>query len=329
MVRFLTGCLIVWMTGCAPRFTFNTSDMTPEQMLARADHVFVGVILKQHLDPSPYPHLTPEIAPEERRYWGIMRREVQVEMVLRGTEPRKTVDIYEIFWTGGASGNWNATHDGERDLFLVHIEGGKYHVVRDWWRCIYRVASGPHSSLPLDETHSLWERIALMNYRVESGKSTVRIGTLPFTQADLGGALSQWRRVKLLRGLVRHPSQSVRVAACRDLILFGNWGQDECWDALPDNDKSQLPADSAAEVAAIRLSVYTRDAQWWWIRYRGRDERRLLTAINNKRVRADICRLYTAEYPGDSDTGCPPDAPPPATIVTDRGDVPLIGQWPR
>jgi hypothetical protein len=329
MVRFLTGCLVLWMTGCTPRLTFNTSEMTPEQMLTRADHVFVGVIQKHQLYSSPYRRLTPEITPESRKYWRILRREVRVEMVLRGTEPRKTIDIYEIFWAGGASGNWNATHDGERDLFLVHVEDGKYHVIRDWWRCIFRVAGGPHSRLPLDETHSLWERIALMNYRVESSAGTVRIGALPFTEADPGGTQSRWRRVKLLRGLVRHPSQNVRIAACRDLILFGNWGQDECCEALSDPDKSQLPTDSAAEVATIRLNASKRDAQWWWVRYRGRDERRLLTAINNQKLRADICRLYMAEYPGDTDSGCPADSPPPATIVTDRGDVPLIGPWPH
>jgi len=297
-------------------------------MLARADHVFVGVIRKQELGASPYPHLTPEIAPESRKYWRILRREVQVEMVLRGTERRKTIDIYEIFWAAGATGNWNATHDGERDLFLVHVEDGKYHVVRDWWRCIFRVYNGPHSHLPLDDTHSFWERFALMNYRVESSDPAAKMPDLFFGGADPGGALSLWRQVKLLRGLVRHPSQNVRLSACGSLTQFRGFGQDDCWEMLSDDDKSQVP-DAAAEIATLRLELSRRDAQWWWIHYGDRETRRLLTAVSNKKLRAGICRLYTAEYPGDSDTGCPADSPPPATIVTDRGDVPLIGPWPR
>ena len=34
-------------------------------------------------------------------------------------------------------------------------------------------------------------------------------------------------------------------------------------------------------------------------------------------------------YPADRDNGCPADQPPPATIVTEKGDVPLAGSWPR
>ena len=79
----------------------------------------------------------------------MLRREVRVEMVLRGAEMRRVVDIYEIYWTGATSGNWSATRDGERDLFLVRVENGRYHVVRDWWRCMFPVTSGPHSRLPL------------------------------------------------------------------------------------------------------------------------------------------------------------------------------------
>jgi hypothetical protein len=56
-----------------------------------------------------------------------------------------------------------------------------------------------------------------------------------------------------------------------------------------------------------------------------RESRRMLTAVSNHQLRTEFCRLYAREYPGDLDTGCPADQPPPATIVTERGDVPLIG----
>ncbi len=102
-------------------------------MLARASHVFVGVIQKQQFDSWPFFRLRiPGDDPATAKYWKILRREVRLEMVLRGSEIRKVVDVYEISWTGSASGDWNSTDNGERALFLVRVENGHYHVVRDW-----------------------------------------------------------------------------------------------------------------------------------------------------------------------------------------------------
>jgi hypothetical protein len=105
--------------------------MSSEAMLARASHVFIGVIQKHQLESWPFFHMkVPWGGPADAKYWKILRREVHIEMVLRGTESRKVVDVYEIFWTGGTSGDWNSTHDQERALFLVRVESGRYHVVR-------------------------------------------------------------------------------------------------------------------------------------------------------------------------------------------------------
>ena len=188
-----------------------------------------------------------------------------METVLRGTEVRPAVDIYEISWTGGATGNWNATQNRERDLFLLRVENGRYHVVRDWWRSIFPVTSGPHSRLPLDESHSLWERIALMNYWIERTDEGARIDWPYFSESDPDRALSLWRTVKLQRGLVRHPSSSVRVVACRALLQLGGWGQDECWQLLTDGDRARLTDGgyfccSAATVATARRKFSERNA---------------------------------------------------------------------
>ena len=130
--------------------------MTPQDQLSRARLVFIGVIQKHQFDSRPFFHLNiPGDDPSNAKYWKVLRREVRVETVLRGVEPRKLVDVYEIFWTGGTTGNWNSTHDGDRDLFLVRVENRRYHVVRDWRRSIYPVTSGPHSRMPLDESHPL------------------------------------------------------------------------------------------------------------------------------------------------------------------------------
>jgi hypothetical protein len=331
-VRFFLFSILFVLTGCGPGLVFNDSQqMSNKEMLARASLIFVGVIQSHHIDSWPLFRLNiPGDDPASAKYWKILRREVRVEMVLRGVEPRKVVDVYEIYWTGATSGDWNFTRNGERDLFLVRLENGRYHIVRDWWRSIVPITSGPHSRLPLDDSHSLSERIALMNWWIESSNDTARISYPYFQYSDFDGALSVWRTVKLARGLLRHPSPIVRLAACRELLAMGGWRQDECRDMLPDREKAgELAERTSIDIAATRAKLQERDADWWWSHYGERENRRLLTAVNNRVLRTEICRRYEREYPGDRDTGCPADQPPPATIVTEQGDVPLVGPWPR
>lgn len=307
--------------------------MSSEEMLSRASHVFVGVIENQHFDYWPF--FSVAIPGDDRasaKYWKVLRRRVHIETVIRGVEPRKTIDVYEIFWTGGTSGDWDSTRDGERALFLVRVENGHYHVVRDWWRSIFPITNGPHSRLPLDESKPLWERIALMNFWVERNDDAARITYPYFRNVDPGRALSLWRIVKLERGLVRHPSRNIHVPACRELLGLSGWGQDECWESLSETEKSQLRDGgylccASESIATTRRQLRERNATWWWEGYADRESRRLLTAVNNKELRTKICRLYTREYPGDFDTGCGADHAP-ATIVTESGDVPLVGKWP-
>jgi hypothetical protein len=309
--------------------------MSSQQMLERANLAFIGVIQKQQFDSWPFFRLKiPAGDSDSSKYWKVLRREVRVETVLRGVESRNVIDVYEIFWTGGASGDWNATQNGQRALFLVRKENGRYHVVRDWWRSIFPITSGPHYRLPLDDSHPLWDRIALMNWWMERNEATARITYPYFHYNDPGGALSLWRVVKLERGLVRHPSPGVRVPACRELLLLGGWGQDECWEMLSDTDRKHLSDSgylccSANEIAAARLKTQERGAEWWWRVYSDRESRRLLTAINNAHLRSQFCDSWRDQYPDDHDNGCPPGQPPPATIVTEQGDVPLVGPWPR
>jgi len=138
----------------------------------------------------------------------------------------------------------------------------------------------------------------------------------------------------LERGLVKHPSPGVRVPACRELLQLSGWGQDECWETLSPDDRTHLHYSGYVccledDIKAERTRNHERDATWWWERFVDRESRRMLTAMNNRTLRTEFCRLYTLEYPGDLDTGCPADLPPPATLVTEAGDVPLKGGWPH
>lgn len=214
------------------------------------------------------------------------------------------------------------------------MEEGRYWVVRDFSRSIFPVTSGPHNRLPLDESRPLWERVALMNWWVIRSDTDARITYPYFDYNDPGDALSRWRVVKLMRGLVRHAGAGVRVPACRALLQLGGWGQDECWDALTEQEKSHLrdggyTCCTAEDVASTRRKAELTDPRWMWERYRDQDSRRLLTATSNRKLRREFCRLYAVEYSGDDDTGCPSEEPPPATIVRESGEIPLTGTWPQ
>jgi len=150
-VRSIIAAALLISTGCGPGLIFNSSDMSPDDMMARATHVFIGVIQTQQYESWPFLHLSPPGQdPATAKCWKVLRRKVRVEMVLRGEETRELIDIYEFSGTCGAVGDWNSTRNGERALFLVRVENGRYHVVRDWWRSIFPVTSGPHSRLALE-----------------------------------------------------------------------------------------------------------------------------------------------------------------------------------
>lgn len=332
-MRILLSGVLLLLSGCSPGLEFNSSpDMTPAEMLDRASLIFVGVIEKQQFDSWPFFRLvSPTVDPDSAHYWKVLRRRVRVELPIHGTVKQPQVDVYEIFWTGGTTGDWNSTFDGERALFLVRTENGRHHVVRDWWRSIFPVTTGRHTRLPLDDNIPLWERIALMNWWIERLDPSTRV--LRFHYNDPADALGQWRTVKLLRGLVLHPNARVRVSACRDLLLLAGWGQDECWERLSDTDKTHLSdggyiSFSAERIASGRRIAEERGALWHWKSYRDRDMHRLLTAHSVRTLRGEFCHLWAINYPDDFDNGCPADEPPPATIVTSSGDIPLSGKWP-
>jgi hypothetical protein len=287
--------------------------MSPDQMLDRASLVFVGTIERQTL--VNWPFLT--IPGQDATYWRVADRRVRIEAILKGQESRKLIDIYEFYWTAGTTGDWNLTHNKERYLFLVRLEGNRYHVVRDWWRSIFPIESGKHDRLPLDDSRPFWERVNLLQYWIQPGWSPEFLGTRHF-------GLGLWRSVKLLRGLLRYPDSRLREAACWQLTEMEQ-GQDECsrfylWP--PDNWIQNRRWENSR----------ARDEWGWSLSQKERpgaiDQLKLLTTVNNQELRQEFCRLFLHEFPNDHDNGCPADQPPPATIVTVNGDVPLVGDWP-
>jgi hypothetical protein len=320
-VRLLLISAALLLTGCGPGLVFNNSqEMSRDQMLDRASHIFIGVI--EHHEFENWLFL--RVPGDHSGFWKVLRRRVRVENVLRGVEPRKTIDIYEIFWTDGASGDWNATQDDQRYLFLTRTENGRYHVVRDWCRSIFRIYSGKHDRLPLDENHPFWEHIGLLTWWPGQEQ-----GLGDPNRMDPGQALGLWRTAKLALGLVRNPERETRVFGCQVLMLMGRW-QDECWEQLSSEDRAIWSAHGLIPVNQIPRGNQGY-AMKEWVRAAGSDTdmMRLLTTVNNPSLRREFCRLFSERFPNDRDNGCPADQPPPATIVTKDGDIPLVGAWPQ
>lgn len=219
----------------------------------------------------------------------------------------------------------DSTNQGERDLFIVRLENGRYHVVRDYLRSIFPIYSGKHDRLPLDDSHPFWERIGLLNWWLGEGHTQS-----PLYSRDPGNALRLWRTAKIARGLLRHPEREMRVLGCQTLVFIGRF-QDECWEQLSLEDRAIWSAHGV--VSAERFVHAGEDHamdQWdWAVAANDIDTMRLLTTANRPVLRREYCRLFGQRYPNDHDNGCPADQPPPATIVTQDGDVPLIGAWPQ
>jgi hypothetical protein len=325
LVRLILLIAATLLTGCDHGFEFHPEDLTPQQMVDRAELIFVGMIEGQHVD--SYPFFDVAVPPGVGTgFWRPLRRRVRVEAVLRGTYAKPKMDVFEVFWMGGGSLSWNGnnvTREGERVLFMVRRESGRWRIVRDFRRSIYPVQLAHLAPLPMDESRPFWERYALMNYRIE-GYTPAPTGT-PFYWADPGQALDAWRTKKLLRGLLRHPVREVRLAACEELAHES----DECWEMLSDPKVSEGALVYRAPIHwdEQRLSR-TRSDFKPALEKRTMDQLRILTTVGHLGLRREFCRIFTEEFPGDTDNGCPADKPIPATIVTQVSDVPLLGEWP-
>jgi hypothetical protein len=75
MDRSALACALLLLSGCSPGLVFNWSQqMTPDEQLARASLVFVGVIQKHHFDSWPLCRLNiPGDDPSNAKYWKILR----------------------------------------------------------------------------------------------------------------------------------------------------------------------------------------------------------------------------------------------------------------
>jgi hypothetical protein len=187
VMRIIFTTMAVFLGACAS-IQRDKSQMTPEQLLQKSTHVFIGVI-EEHRFPSK---LLLRVTGEDGS-WEVVDMRVRVETVLRGIESRPTIDVYEAFPVGALSGEWNLTQNNHRYVFPLRRENGRYRLTRDFWRSIYPVYSGRHDSLPLNDSRPLWERIALLQWWVRADRSAA-FGDDRYT--DPSGVFGLWRKAK-------------------------------------------------------------------------------------------------------------------------------------
>jgi hypothetical protein len=110
--------------------------------------------------------------------------------------------------------------------------------------------------------------------------------------------------------------------------------QDECWDSLDPRDRKSLnrfwnmvaPEDSWKENRAFEgyaSQRWDQIADAAPLTFHAIDELRLFTTINHLALRRDFCAKFQKLFPQDNENGCLADQRPPATMVTQNGDVPL------
>ena len=326
-MRLALLVLCVLLSSCGPGLTLQE----PGGKFAGdvATHIFTGVIQYQQLDSWPFFR----VPGDDTGYWRIFRRRVRVELVVRGGPMADVVDLFEIAWIGGASGDWNATQVGERAVFLAKMESGKLRTVWDHQRCIHRIYSGRHDRLPGNERMPAWERLGLLSLWPKPGWHPA-MATRDLTYYE---RWSHWRTIKIHRGFLRHPDIRLRLAACESLLSTGR-AIDECWEQFDFVEKSQLDT----YFNAIPPEEKWRDSRrflplaekyWKWdldalrkaqpTRAIALDQLRLYTTINDHALRERFCKEFRTLAPGDTDHGCDADRPLPASIVTEAGDVPL------
>lgn len=316
------------LVSCGPGLTLQTEPF--ELPGDNATHVFTGAVQYQQYDSWPFF----EIEGDTNRNWKILRRRVKVELVIRGEPMAHAVDLYEISWTGGMSGEWDWTEVGLRYLFFAKVENGRLRTVRDNGRKLFRIESGIHQRLPGSEGMPLLERLGLMSVRPMPGwsPSLVARGRPP-------AGVSHWRWVRILRGFLRHPDLQLRAGAC-EVLLNQRWALDECWEQFDFVERAAFAnkADVYERLSERRWFLEQAENEWLSaVRHHEKGDRpweqpfdklRLLTTINDPTLRRRFCKNFLALFPHEPDHGCPADRLPPASIVTDDGGVPLNGDWP-
>lgn len=315
-MRACAAILFLLVTVGCHRLERNSSDdLTPDEIVARSTHLFIGVI-ESHEFSGRWLYWP---GWDDSGKWTVTRRRVRVETVVRGEEKSPFIDVYEVFPTGGVSGPWNATQVGQRYLFPVRKEGGIYRLSRDFWRSIYTVVSGRHTKLPLTDASPFWERFGLLQWIPGPDHSPA------FGQSYNVDWLGFWRTAKALRGLLRHPDSKIRENACIGLLDM-KLGQDECWSTLPRHIQRGIDATE-------NRRFLEDDATYQWDRairhvVAGNntvdlDFLRLLTAVRHLPLRRKFCSDFLSPFPGDRENGCDETRPLPAMIVTENGEIPL------
>lgn len=275
--------------------------MMMDDMIRDAPIILLGTVLRQ------------EPVGAIRDGCRLVRVHSTVENVLKGHFASRAVEFYFYSPWLGASGDWNFLHDGNRYIQFLTLESGKFRAIRDYWRSSIRVYSGRHATTRGAATDNLQRRIAtlLLTPGDDLEGDEFSVGLLHST--SWGEVwLGKSETVDLIRSLLRHPNQSVRVGACEELTLRFR-GFEGCWDTVDFGNGSLLRSRYGVIAPAMFRKSHRHwiskatDADVWWATAKQRytsdellDELKLMTMVDDAETRVRFCRLLNSRYSGQA-----------------------------
>jgi len=209
MTRRLTGLMFVGLlASCAPTFSprIGAGPLEVTELVRRSDAIVLGTIAS----------LVVAREPRNGECFALIRVRVSVENVLRGVPPSGTLDYYSFSPWCGFVGPVEVPHSGERNVFFLRKDSGRWRTIEDYWRSQVRVFSGRHPS-SLIENEPIGEAIARILLTPGDGYSSEGLAVGVMQGTGIASMLVGDGVQPLLEPLLAHSDFSVRVASCAEL----------------------------------------------------------------------------------------------------------------
>ena len=186
-------------------------------MVQRADSIVVGTIVKLDIVAKP----------PEGSCLALMRVQLQIENVLKGSPSDQTLTYYYFGPWCGTMGPVESLHVNSRSIFFLRGEQGYWRALGDYWQNRLPVRSGRHPKAfgagnPIERV--IADVLLIPGEQYSAAAFAMGIQTeASFTARTLVGAA---RTDQLLRSLLIHPEMDIRAVAC--LVLKENQATDDC-----------------------------------------------------------------------------------------------------
>ena len=206
-----------------PRFQPRESvgPLAVPELIQRADAIIVATVSKVEI-----------AAPRnEFRCLVLMRAELIVENVLKGTVPESSVNYYDLGPSCGFVGPVEVLDTNSRKIFFLRQEQGYWRAIADYWHNTVPVVSGRHPGeftvgKPIEQAIAEILLVPGDHYSALNFAGAMQTEAAPIARILTGSSGTD----RLARLLLTHPDMGVRAAAC--LILKQDQAADGCTDPI-------------------------------------------------------------------------------------------------